>query len=106
MTTVTHGSGNVFADIGVPDPEIHLVKAELARRIGLIMKSEKRNQAEAAERMGLSQPDVSKMLKGQIRPMSIERLTRCLVSLGQTETIDVTAPQSRPEQPQLKVMGR
>ena len=106
MTGITRGSGNVFADIGVPDPETHLVKAELVRRIGLIIESDGLSQAEAAERLGLSQPDVSKMLNGQFRPMSLERLLRCLVALGQTVTIDVATPKSKTKRPELRVSAR
>ena len=89
MTRILKGSGNVFADIGVPDPETHLIKAELVRRIGELIETQKLTQARAAERMEMTQPDVSKMLAGQFRPISIERLMRCLVALGQSVTIDV-----------------
>lgn len=106
MTSITRGTGNVFADIGLPDPETHLVKAELVRRIGLVMAREGLSQAGAAERMGLSQPDVSKMLNGQFRPMSLERLIRCLVALGQTVTIDVGPPESKANRPELRVAAR
>ena len=47
-------------------------------------------QVEAAARMGLSQPDVSRMLKGQFRPLSLERLLRCLTALGQSVTLEVS----------------
>ena len=88
-TKIDKGSGNVFADIGVPDAETHLLKAELVRRIAAVLETEGLTQAAAAERMGLTQPDVSKMLKGLYRPISLERLMFCLVALGQNVTIDV-----------------
>lgn len=105
MTTITRGSGNVFADIGLPDPETHLIKAELVHRIGKLIEAERLTQAGAAERMGLSQPDVSKMLKGQFRPISIERLMRCIVALGQSVTIEVGPPKKK-ALPELKVALR
>ena len=103
MTKITRGSGNVFADIGLPDPETHLIKAELVRQIGNAISSRKLTQAEAAKRMGLSQPDVSKMLTGHFRPISIERLIRCLVALGMDVTIDVGPPAARRAQPAIRV---
>ena len=105
MTSITRGSGNVFADIGLPDPETHLVKAELVRWIGKLIEAEGLTQGDAAERIGMSQPDVSKMLKGQFRPISMERLMRCIVALGHSVTIDV-APPKKKSAPEVKVAAR
>jgi predicted XRE-type DNA-binding protein len=93
--TIKKGSGNVFADLGFPDPETHALKAALIHRITLLIKRENLTQADAAVRMGISQPDVSKMLKGQFRPFSLERLMRFLNALGQDVEIAVKAPKSR-----------
>jgi predicted XRE-type DNA-binding protein len=90
--TVTESSGNVFADIGLPDAEEHLVKAGLAIRIDRRIKALGLNQTEAAKRMGLSQPDVSKMLRGHFHLYSIERLMHILTKLGQNVRIEVTEP--------------
>lgn len=105
MTRIVRSSGNVFADISVPDPETHLVKAELVRSIADLVEAEGLTQAEAAARLGMSQPDVSKMLKGQFRPVSIERLMRCLVALGQNVTIEIGPPPKRAA-PAIKVNAR
>ncbi len=105
MTNITRGSGNVFADMGLPDAETHLLKAELVHRIAALIEAERLTQAEAADRMGLTQPDVSKMLKGQFRPISIERLLRCIVALGQSVTIDVGPPKKRAA-PEIRVTLR
>ena len=102
-SNITKGSGNVFADIGVPDAETHLLKAELMQRIAALIESKQLTQVEAASRMGLTQPDVSKMLRGQFRPVSLERLMQCLVSLGQNIVIDVHAPPNRTEPASIKV---
>ena len=104
MSKITRGSGNVFADIGTPDAESHLLKAELVRRIGLLIDVADLTQSDAAERLGMSQPDVSKMLKGQFRPISIERLLQCVVALGQTVTIDIGPPSGRKSQPKIRVI--
>ena len=76
------GSGNVFADIGVPDAEEHLVKAALVSRLEETIRSRKLTQTAAAELMGIDQPKVSAMLAGQFRGYSVERLMRFLVALG------------------------
>ena len=104
MATITKGSGNVFADIGSPDAETHQLKAELVRRIGLLVEAAGLTQAEAAEHMGMTQPDVSKMLKGQFRPISIERLMRCVVALGQDVTIDIGSPRDKSSKPEIRVI--
>ena len=67
---VEHGSGNVFTDLGHPDPdpETHLLKAELVTRIDDIIRGRGLKQVEAAKLPGLSQPDVSRLLRGNFRP--------------------------------------
>ena len=74
---------NVFKDIGVPNAEEHLVKAQLVFKIGTIMKDRGLKQVEAADLFGVRQPDVSKMLRGEFRQFSVERLVRFLVALDQ-----------------------
>ena len=83
------GSGNVFADVGLPDGELHLLKAEIVNRIDDILKERRLTQAAAARLMGISQPDVSKMLRGLFRGFSLERLLVFLAALGQDVTIAV-----------------
>jgi predicted XRE-type DNA-binding protein len=103
MAEITKGSGNVFADLGFPDAEGHALKAGFVQRIAKLIAEEGLTQAEAAARMGMSQPDVSKMLKGQFRPLSLERLIRCLVALGQSVTIEVKPPSGRNARPSVTV---
>ena len=57
---IERGSGNIFADLGRPNAETHLLKAELVTRIERIIRQRKLNQVEAAALLGLSQPDVSR----------------------------------------------
>lgn len=90
MTEIEKGSGNVFADLGFPDAETHQIKATLVFRISKLIKAHGLSQSEAAERMGMSQPDVSKMLNGQFRPVSLEKLIRCIVTLGQDVEISLS----------------
>jgi predicted XRE-type DNA-binding protein len=83
------GSGNVFADVGLPDAEVHRLKAEIVNRIDDILKEGRLTQAAAARLLGISQPDVSKMRRGLFRGFSLERLLLFLAALGQDVTIDV-----------------
>ena len=87
-------TGNVFADLGLPNAGEHLVKAGLVVRIGRIIRQRKLTQAAAAEIMGIDQPKVSAMLSGQFRGYSVERLMRFLVALGHDVEI-VVKPRRR-----------
>jgi len=93
-------SGNVFADIGLPDAADHLIKAKLVLKIDALMQERGLKQSEAAALLGVKQPDISKMLHGDFRQFSVERLMRFLVALGQDVEILVkphTAPDSSAE---------
>ncbi len=105
MTEITRGGANVFADIGLPDAETHLLKAELVQRIAALIEAAGLTQAQAAKRMEMSQPDLSKMLGGRFRPVSIERLMRCLVALGQSVTIEVGPPKGKAGRAVMQVVG-
>ena len=97
------GSGNVFKDIGVSDAEEHLVKAQLVFKIDAIMKKRSLKQVEAAALFGVRQPDVSKMLRGEFRQFSVERLLRFLVALDQDVEIVVRPHRDRNNAPALQV---
>ncbi len=75
-------SRNVFADIGLPDPETHLAKAKIVQTLSHIITEKGLTQAEAGARLGLSQPKVSALLHGQFRGYSIERLLRFVNALN------------------------
>lgn len=82
-------SGNVFADIGLPDASDHLIKAKLVFKIDVLMQERGLKQSETAALLGVRQPDISKMLHGDFRQFSVERLMRFLVALGQDVEIVV-----------------
>jgi predicted XRE-type DNA-binding protein len=105
MSEVVQSSGNVFAHLEVADAETHRLKVELVRRIAALIVERGLTQADAAALMGLSQPDVSKMLKGQFRPISLERLMRCVVALGQSVAIDVGWP-AKETRPRIRMTVR
>ena len=81
--TIQHeiGSGNIFADIGVSEPAEALAKAELARRISSIIKHRHLKQTDAAKLLKVDQPKVSKLVRGQLKEFSIERLMSFLMLL-------------------------
>lgn len=97
------GSGNVFQDIGVPNAEEHLVKAQLVFKIDAIRKERHLKQIEVADLLGIRQPDVSKMLRGEFRQFSVERLLRFLVALNQDVEIVVKPHRGRDNAPALHV---
>jgi predicted XRE-type DNA-binding protein len=79
--TIKTSSGNVFADLGVANPEEHTFKAELVRKLAEVMKMRGLNQTETAKLTGISQPDLSKILRGRFRDVSAARLMRALTML-------------------------
>ena len=93
--TIERGSGNVFGDLGRPDAEAHLLKAGLVTRIDEIIRRRRLTQVQAAELLGLSQPDVSRLLRGNFREYSVERLLRLLMALGRDVEIVIRKPRSR-----------
>ena len=97
------GSHNVFKDIGVPNAEEHLVKAQLVFKIDTIMKDRGLKQVDAADLFGIRQPDVSKMLRGEFRQFSVERLMRFLVALDQDVAIVVKPHRDRANAAALQV---
>lgn len=94
MIEIEEGSGNVYADLGIPDADEMLVKAQLATKIGEIIKGRGWTQQEAADVLGMTQPKLSKMLRGQFRGVSEAKMLECLARLGRQVQI-VVGPASR-----------
>ena len=88
---VTASSGNVFADIGLPEPEEELAKAQLASCIRQVIRRRRLTQVAAASRMGIDQPKVSALLNGRVSNFSSARLMRLLTALGQDVEIVLKA---------------
>jgi predicted XRE-type DNA-binding protein len=97
------GSRNVFKDIGVRNADEHFVKAQLVFKIDAIIKRRRLKQVETAALLGVRQPDVSKMLRGEFRQFSVERLLRFLVALDQDVEILITPHRGRNNPPALHV---
>ena len=87
-------SGNVFADLGIPNPDLALAKAELVQRIRTIIVERKFTQSSAAQILGLDQPKVSALVRGRVEGYSLDRLFRFLNALGQRIEINVMSNRS------------
>ena len=92
---VRKSSGNVFADLGVKNPEEALVKARLARVIADAIEVRGLTQVEAAELLGIDQPKISRLVRGQLAGFSIDRLFRFVTLLGSDIEITVIEPVRR-----------
>ncbi len=79
--TVHDSSGNVFRDMGMADADERLAKAELARVIRNTLRTRDLTQAQAAEVLGIAQPDVSDLIRGKLARFSRPRLERFLIAL-------------------------
>ena len=91
-------SGNVFADLGLPNPEERLVKAELASLISSAIEQKNLTQIEAAELLGIDQPKVSALTRGRLSGFSTARLLRFLNALGNdVEIVVKPKPEDRSE---------
>ena len=95
---ITESSGNVFADLGFPEPEEELTKAQLASQLRQILKRRRLTQAAAAALMGIDQPKVSALVNGRLANFSTERLMRLLTAMGHDVEITVSA-EPRPHAP-------
>lgn len=87
---VEPSSGNVFADLSIPNPDLAFAKAELVQRIRDLIGERKLTQARAAQLLSLDQPKVSALVRGRVEGYSLERLFRFLNALGQHVEITVT----------------
>ena len=93
---IREGSGNVYADLGYPNAEEMMVKAKLVRKISEIVRSKGLTQVETAKILGMTQPKVSALLRGQFRGVSERKLIDCLTSLGRdVEIVVKDAPRRR-----------
>lgn len=76
-------SGNVFADLALPNPAESLLKADLAIQINRLIVANKLNQVDTAKLLGLDQPKISALSRGRLKGFSVERLFKLLAMLNQ-----------------------
>ena len=86
---VQRGSGNVFADLGLPDADKLQIKTGLVMEIRKAMRHLNLTQQDAAKRMGITQPKVSDMMRGDFTNLSERKLMDCLTRLGYDIEISV-----------------
>lgn len=97
-------SGNVFADLGLEDAEEILLKAKLAIKISQLIDTKGLTQAQTAERVGLDQPKVSRLLRGQLSGFSADRLFGILNRLGHSVEVRISAVERPPEKSHTRVI--
>lgn len=82
VDAAVESSGNVFADLGLPDADELLLKAKLATAVTDLIREKGWSQRKAAGALGLTQPEVCAILNGKLRGFSLARLSRSLKALG------------------------
>jgi predicted XRE-type DNA-binding protein len=101
--TVEKSSGNVFADLGLPNPEEALLKADLVMHLAEIIARRGLTQAGAAKLLNIDQPKVSALLRGRLRGFSTDRLLRFVKALGYDVTLEIREKPDDRAEARLKV---
>ncbi len=103
MSKVEEGT-NVYAQLGFPDAEEMLVKAQLVVKIAEILQERGWSQQQAAKVLGLTQPKLSQMLRGQFRGISEMKMMDCLIRLGRAVKI-VVGPETKGADDRIEVVA-
>ena len=101
-TRIKVGSGNVFRDLGFPNPEREQIKARLTLQIYRLIKARGLTQSAAGEILGIKQPHVSGLVRGQSGNFSVERLMDFLTALGQD--VEIKVKPTRRERGEVQVV--
>lgn len=101
---IEESSGNVFADLGLPNPEQELLKARLTLQIHKIVKARGLTQTQAGQLLGIKQPHVSTLMRNRAGNFSIGRLIEFLTALGQD--VEITVKPTRKAQGEMSVVMR
>jgi predicted XRE-type DNA-binding protein len=103
VSRVTESSGNVFADLGLPNPEQELLKAQLTLQIYAILKDSGMTQVEIAKILGVQQPQVSLLMRNRAGNFSVGRLMEFLTALRRD--VEITVRPTRKEHGALSVVS-
>jgi predicted XRE-type DNA-binding protein len=95
---------NVYEQLGFPDAQEMLVKAQLVSQIAEILRERGWSQQQAAKVLGLTQPKLSRMLRGQFRGISEMKMMDCLLKLGRTVKI-VVGPETEDADERIEVVA-
>jgi predicted XRE-type DNA-binding protein len=82
VEAIETGSGNVFVDLGLADPDQRQLRVQLAMRLNDLLQAEELTQAAAAKRLGMAQPHVSELKNYKLGRFSSERLLHCITLLN------------------------
>ena len=101
-----HGSGNVFRDLGLPNPDVHQLKAILAAQVHKVMDERKLTTREAQAETGIDQADFTRVRRANLQRFTVDRLMAMLEGLGQDVEVSVQVHPRRqapaaPAQPSL-----
>jgi predicted XRE-type DNA-binding protein len=99
---ITESSGNVFRDLGLPNPEQEMMKARLTLQIYRIVRERGLTQAQAAQALGIKQPHVSLLMRNRAGSFSVGRLMEFLTALGQD--VEIAVRPSRKQHGEMSVM--
>lgn len=102
-TRADDGSGNVFADLGLPNPEQELLKSQLTLQIYTILKGTGLTQVEIAKMLRVRQPQVSLLMRNRAGNFSVGRLMEFLTALRQD--VEITVRPTRKEHGVLSVIS-
>src|SRR5574338_1733717 len=91
-TKVTRSSGNVFRDLGLPNPEEHALQAEIVTKLATLIEVKDLSENKASVITGIAQPDLSKLLRGHFAGFSMDRLVQAILALGSDVEIRVKRP--------------
>jgi predicted XRE-type DNA-binding protein len=100
--SIKAGSGKVFRDLAFANPEREQLKAHLTLQIYRLIKARGLTQAEAGAILGIKQPHVSSLMRGQSGAFSVERLMDFLTALGQD--VEVTVRPTRKDHGEVSVV--
>ena len=99
---ITESSGNVFRDLGLPNPEQEMMKARLTLQIYRIVRERGLTQAQAAKALGIKQPHVSLLMRNRTGSFSAGRLMEFLTALGQD--VEITVRPAQKEHGEMSVL--
>ena len=105
QTKVHRSSGNVFADLGLPDAEEHMARAKLALQIIGIIRERKLTQTKAAKLLGVDQPKISALMNGKLEGFSTERLFRFLNALGRDVEILIRPKSTKSRNGKVRILA-
>ncbi len=96
-TEIEMSSGNVFADLGLPNPEERQMKSLLAIQIRELIEQTGLTQTEAVQQTGITEAEMTAIFRGRLADLSLEQLFRCLTRLGRSVEVRVLAEQKSSE---------